>query len=108
MKNSFINRCILALKKQGILGFLKKIKPRHFDPLKIVFYPYATLKISSEIKKSFSADSVVNFVFKKFGSFLKPYQVKSEILALTKIVENKKPTVVFPEQNDQRWDIRYS
>lgn len=95
MRKSFIVRCINVIKEKGLLGFLKKIEARHFDPLKIIFYPYATLRISKEINQPFTAEKAVNFIFNKFGGYLRPLQFKSEILSLAKIIELKKPKIIL-------------
>ncbi len=95
MTKSFIGRCAKVIREKGIVGFIKKINARHFDPLKVVFYPYINLRISSVIKQKFTAEKAVNFVFHRFGAFLKPYQFKSEILALAKTVEALRPKIVL-------------
>lgn len=95
MTESFIKRCTKVIKEKGLIGFIKKIEARHFDPFKIVFFPFINARISSVIKRNFSAQSAVNFVFGAFGGFLKPYQFKSEILALAKTVENLRPKIVL-------------
>ncbi len=95
MHRSFIKRSIATIEEKGFFGFLKKIiKSRRLDALRLFFYPYAMIKISGEIKNNFTAETAVNFVFKRFGRFLKPYQVKSEIVALAKMVEELKPKTV--------------
>lgn len=95
MAKPFISRCIYVIKQQGLLGFFRKINARHFDPFKIIFYPWAALKVPNDKKGSFTAESTIDYVFTKFGRFLKPYQFKTEILNLAKIIENQKPKTVL-------------
>lgn len=95
MQKPFIVRCINIIREKGIIGFLKKINARHFDPFKILIYPYANLRISKIVQQTFTAERAVNFVWNYFGGYLKPYQFKSEILNLAKIVEQKRPEVIL-------------
>ena len=95
MKKSFVGRCIDVIKEKGLMGFLKKINARHFDPFKIIFYPSAALHIKKTVNRTYTAQEAVEFVFNRFGGYLKPYQFKSEITNLAKIAEYSKPKTVL-------------
>lgn len=94
-RDSFAYRCLQIIKNQGLSGFLKKLELRHFDPLRVVFFPYANYMISRDIQKPFSAEEAVQFTYKKYGGFIRPAQFVEEITGLAKAVELLKPRTVL-------------
>lgn len=83
------------MQHQGIGGFLKKIRARHFDPLKVVFYPYVRWQLPREVERPYTAHEAMDTVFNRFFGFIRPAQFKEEILGLALVAEAVRPKTVL-------------
>lgn len=96
MDNSLVRKSLTILKKEGPGSLLEKswrrlVRP--FEPLISVLIG-AKRQLSEEAEKAYTPDRAVDFAMNKLGKIIRPQQVKSEITALAKIVEELNPGIV--------------
>lgn len=97
-QETFSGKVRRIVKNDGIGGLLKKgtlAALRPLEPLRIVFYPYARWKVPQAARKHYTAETAVDFVLGTSGGYIKPSQVRWEIVSLAKIVETLKPKTVL-------------
>jgi predicted O-methyltransferase YrrM len=98
VKESFAARCRRILKKDGVGGFIKKGSRavlRWFEPLRLAYYPIASMQISAAAEKHFTPEQAIDFADKGLGGFIRPSQVHWEIFNMAQIVEKLKPKTVL-------------
>lgn len=66
----------------------------HFPFLQVFIYIYASYKLPREIKRTFTPEEAVNYSSGRFLGFIRPDQMRSEIIGLSKIVESLKPKII--------------
>jgi predicted O-methyltransferase YrrM len=93
-EESLWKKSISVIKKSGMKVFLTKggkFILRKFEWMRIFFYPYANLSVSSAVEHDYTAKEAIDFAMRKYGGFIRPSQVRSEIDGLAKIVEELHP-----------------
>lgn len=88
-------RAIEVVRNEGVLIFTKKGLNYIKQKLKFLVLPYAVLKIKILNTKDYNLDILLNFSLNSLAEFIKPSQVRDEILELLKILNNIKPKVVL-------------
>ncbi len=94
MEESFIGKSARIIQQQGVGVFIKKgwhAFLRQLEPFRIVFYPYARWDLPRQTEKSYTAETAIDFVNKKYGGYIRPSQVRWEIVSLAKLVEDMHP-----------------
>jgi predicted O-methyltransferase YrrM len=98
VKETLIERCRRILKKNGVGGFIKKgfrAILRSLEPLRLLYYPIASMQLSAAVAKRYTPEEAVDFADKGLGGFIRPSQVRWEIINLAKIVDELKPKTVL-------------
>jgi predicted O-methyltransferase YrrM len=98
IKETLAERCRRILKKDGVGGFIKKgIRAffRLFEPLRLIFYPFAVMQLPQIAKRRMTPEEAIDFAHKGFGGFIRPSQVRWEIMSLANIVATLKPETVL-------------
>lgn len=98
VREPFLGRCARVLRNDGLGGFTKRGFQKllgTLEPLKTIFYPYVLWKLPREVEADYIAEEAVDFALNRFGGFLRPTQVTSEILGLGNIIERLKPRTVL-------------
>ena len=90
MKKS-IKKAVKIIKEEGFISLLTRIL-RRIE--RIIFSINLKNKIRS-LNKYYSVESLVDFVFSTSKSLIKPFQFKSEILGLLKILKRHKPKYIL-------------
>ena len=92
-KTNIAVRAIEVLKNEGWGTFFRKALVYTKPALEFLILPYALVKVK---KSNFTnLNDLVDFCFHGIGGLIKPLQVREEILALLKILQEKKPRVVI-------------
>lgn len=74
---------------RGIRAFF-----RIFEPLRVIFYPYVRWALPRETNKPYTPEQAVDRALGGFCGFIRPSQVRWEILSLSKLVERLRPKIV--------------
>lgn len=88
-------RAIKVARDEGILVFTKKGLKYVMQKLKFLVLPYAVLKIKILNTKDYNTNILLNFSFNNIAQFIKPSQVRDEILESLKILDNVKPKIML-------------
>lgn len=92
-KNDIIRKAIEILKRDGLIVFFKK-SINYLLKEKGLILPYALFKIKF-LKLDFKLDELVNFAFDDLAGSIRPFQIRSEILELLKILQGIKPKAIL-------------
>jgi predicted O-methyltransferase YrrM len=95
MEKSVLDRSARILRQQGLGTFLVKGCRAILRMFRILYYPYARWKLPKETQKPYTPETAIDFVNDKYGGFIRPLQVRWEIVSLAKIVEKLRPKTVL-------------
>lgn len=89
---SIAKKKILELvRNEGFLSLLKL----PFIYSKLIYFIYSSKLKIKKINQSYSLNNLVNFTFQLNNGFIKPFQIKSEILQLLKYLKINKPKIIL-------------
>ena len=98
MCESVLHKSVRLLRTEGIRTLAAKGGRAFLErcrPVQIVFYPYARWRVPQLAQKSYSAEAAVGIAMKGFGGYIRPTQLRWEILNLATIVEKLRPRTVL-------------
>ncbi len=89
---------IRVVREQGIVTFVRRALRYLFLPTFSPIYTlhgYFALKLFNSHNRPATSDELLNFVFKRASGTFKPYQVRSEVLALLRILNQARPNTIL-------------
>jgi predicted O-methyltransferase YrrM len=98
MSESFMQKSVRILRTEGTRKFVAKGGRAFLErcrPLRVVFHPYARRRVPQLAQKSYSAEIAVGVAMKGLGGYIRPSQLRWEILSLARIVEKLRPRTVL-------------
>ncbi len=92
-----INRIKKGIREKGLFGFLKRLCMWLFQPLRPIVWFCGSHLVIHKLKnvRTRNKEELFYFSSRIFFSVIKPLQIKSEILNLLSIIEERRPKIVL-------------